>query len=605
MTIRKLPAQLINQIAAGEVIERPASIVKELVENSLDAGASRIAIEVEQGGIRLIRIVDDGHGIPKDDLELALSRHATSKIRTLDDLEGVRSMGFRGEALPSISSVAKLKLRSRYRQSECAWSICADGTESDFTIAPDPMPDGTAIEVRDLFYNIPARRKFLRTEKTEFSHVETVVRRMSLARFDVGFRLTHNQRVSLDCKPAENQAGQERRVAGIFGAAFLENSVQVEFEASGLKLHGWLGLPTFSRSQNDLQYFYVNGRLIRDKLVGHAVRQAYRDVLFGGRHPVFVLYLELDHSRVDVNAHPAKLEVRFRDGRLVHDFLFSAIHRSIAAVRPQQVQSNTDTMSAPAQSPQSAQTSHPDIPGSVGALRGNQSSLPVQVEDTVPAYTALAGRGSPHNGKDMPVPGGAADQGIPPLGYAIAHLHDIYILAESAGGLVVVDAHAAHERIVYERLKREYAANSVTGQPLLLPVSVRVTQEEADFAESQRDWFSQYAIEIDRQGPETLVVRALPAQMEETDAESLVRDLLADLRVHGDSQRIQEQAHDALATIACHGAVRAKRRLSREEMNALLRQMEATERSGQCNHGRPTWVELSEKELDRLFLRGQ
>ena len=335
MRIHSLPIQLVNQIAAGEVVERPSSVVKELIENCFDAGAGQITIEIEQGGARLIKIRDNGCGIVKEDLPLALSRHATSKIATLQDLEQVASMGFRGEALPSISSVARLTLISRTADAECAWSVTADGSEQNFDPQPDPHPQGTTVDVRDLFYNTPARRKFLKTEKTEFAHIETLIKRMALSRFDIGFTLTHNQKEVLNLKPAETDSAQEHRIAGICGSAFIENSVKIDFAASGLQLTGWVGLPTFSRSQQDMQFFYVNGRLIRDKLVSHAVKQAYQDVLFHGRHPVFVLYLTLDPTLVDVNAHPAKLEVRFREGRLVHDFLFTALHRSLADIRPE------------------------------------------------------------------------------------------------------------------------------------------------------------------------------------------------------------------------------------------------------------------------------
>ena len=334
MRIHSLPTQLVNQIAAGEVVERPSSVVKELVENCFDAGASQVTIDIEQGGARLIKIRDNGCGIVKEDLPLALSRHATSKIASLKDLEQVVSMGFRGEALPSISSVSRLTLISRISDADCAWRVNADGSEQDFDPQPDPHPQGTTVDVRDLFYNTPARRKFLKTEKTEFAHIETLIQRMALSRFDIGFTLSHNQKEILNLKPATTDSEQEQRIAGICGSAFIENSVKIDFAASGLQLTGWVGLPTFSRSQQDMQFFYVNGRLVRDKLVSHAVKQAYQDVLFHGRHPVFVLYLTLDPALVDVNAHPAKLEVRFREGRLVHDFLFSALHRSLADLRP-------------------------------------------------------------------------------------------------------------------------------------------------------------------------------------------------------------------------------------------------------------------------------
>ncbi|MCI0668325.1 MAG: DNA mismatch repair endonuclease MutL [Methylococcaceae bacterium] len=603
MPIQKLAPQLINQIAAGEVIERPASIVKELIENSLDAGAARIAIDVERGGIRLIRVVDDGEGIEKDDLPLALSRHATSKIASLTDLEQVTSMGFRGEALPSISSVARLVVASRARGADHAWRVAADGTEECFELIPDALPAGTSVEVRDLFYNIPARRKFLRAEQTEFSHLEGVVKKLGLSRFDVDFVLHHNQKEVLHLKPADSIAGREFRVAGVCGTAFLENALSVEFESSGLRMSGWVGLPTYSRSQGDMQYFYVNGRLVRDKVVSHALRQAYHDVLFHGRHPVFVLYLELDPKMVDVNAHPAKLEVRFRDSRLVHDFVLRALHRALAESR-----AGANHRSA-VEGPESLT---PKVFGGFGDSGSpgffnppKQSALPYQVREEIEAYATLAGR------EALPQPERFADgqAGMngetPPLGFAIAHLHNIYILSESNKGLILVDAHAAHERITYEKLKRQYHSGKIPEQPLLLPVRLRVSQGEAEFAEEMRDDFGKLGFEIDRLDLETLVVRKVPAQLACADVSTLVRDVLSELHSKGSSTLLQDRFDDMLASLACHAAVRANRRLTREEMNHLLREMETTDYSGQCNHGRPTWVELTAKELDRFFLRGR
>ncbi|MGR8941573.1 MAG: DNA mismatch repair endonuclease MutL [Gammaproteobacteria bacterium] len=607
MRIHLLPTQLVNQIAAGEVVERPSSVVKELVENSFDAGARQISIDIEQGGTRLIRIRDDGCGIDKDDLPLALSRHATSKISTLDDLEHVASMGFRGEALPSISSVARLTLISRTEGADCAWQVHADGTERDFDPQPDPHPQGTTVDVRDLFYNTPARRKFMKSEKTEFDHIETLVRRMALSRFDIGFRLTHNQKEILNLKPAETPVDQEKRIANICGSAFIENCVKIDFASSGLELTGWVGLPTFSRSQPDMQFFYVNDRLIKDKLVAHAVKQAYQDVLYHGRQPVFVLYLSLDPALVDVNAHPAKLEVRFREGRLVHDFLFSALHRSLAEVRPGQ-QQNVVTLS-PAESPPEAsakvQITDARRPPTWQPLPSQQESLPLSVQEEIRAYSALHGAPmTPPTASPTPPPA-AAQTDMPPLGYAVAHLHNIYILAETPNGVILVDAHAAHERVSYERLKRQYEQGAVAQQPLLLPIKIQVSSREADLAEQSHDYFAALGLEVNRSGPETLVLRSVPALLANGDAETLLRDVLADLSEHGTSQRVQQRTNAVLATMACHGSVRAHRRLTVSEMNALLRDMEQTERSGQCNHGRPTWVELSTQELDKFFMRGQ
>ncbi len=603
MPIQKLPPQLVNQIAAGEVIERPASIVKELIENSLDAGASRIAIDVERGGIRLIRVLDDGDGIEKDDLPLALSRHATSKIASLNDLEQVRSLGFRGEALPSISSVARLALASRARGADCAWRVLADGTENEFDLMQDSLPGGTSVEVRDLFYNIPARRKFLRAEKTEFSHLESVVKKLGLSRFDVDFALNHNQKEVFHLKPADSLSSRESRVAGVCGTAFLENALRVEFESSGLGLSGWVGLPTYSRSQADMQYFYVNGRLVRDKVVSHALRQAYKDVLFHGRHPVFVLYLELDPKMVDVNAHPAKLEVRFRDSQLVHDFLLGALHQALGATRAgadhlrgmKASQSSAFELLGESGNPGKARLFNPP----------KQSSLPYQVNEDIKTYAAFAGREASMPPEPIQQDRPAASGDAPPLGFAIAHLHNIYILSESSKGLILVDAHAAHERITYEKLKRQLSSGKIPEQRLLLPVRLRVSEQEAGFAEHIRDEFQQLGFEIDRLDVETLMIRSVPAQLSCTDVSALVRDVLSDFQSKGSSHRIQDNIHEMLSSMACHGSIRAGRRLTREEMNGLLREMEATDYSGQCNHGRPTWVELSAKELDRFFLRGR
>ena len=606
MRIHSLPIQLVNQIAAGEVVERPSSVVKELVENCFDAGAGQITIDIEQGGARLIKIRDDGCGIVKEDLPLALSRHATSKIATLQDLEQVASMGFRGEALPSISSVARLTLISRTVDAHCAWCITADGTEQNFDPQPDPHPQGTTVDVRDLFYNTPARRKFLKTEKTEFAHIETLIKRMALSRFDIGFALIHNQKEVLNLKPAATERAQEQRISGICGSAFIENSVKIDFAASGLQLTGWVGLPTFSRSQQDMQFFYVNGRLIRDKLVSHAIKQAYQDVLFHGRHPVFVLYLTLDPTLVDVNAHPAKLEVRFREGRLVHDFLFTALHRSLADIRPEhsviQVSDSVDQQSAPELTPQ-PQT-RPDFDHKLvyNQRPPQQTSLSLTVAETIKAYASLYPEDQSIQKQQQPLP---QAQDMPPLGYAIAHLHNIYILAETPKGIILVDAHAAHERVTYERLKQQYQQGAVPSQPLLLPIKINVSSAEADLAEQEHEFFRSLGFELNRSGPETIILRSTPALLGNIDKETLIRDVLADITEHGMSHRIQEQSNQLLATIACHGAVRAHRRLNIEEMNALLRDMEQTERIGQCNHGRPTWIELSTNDLDKFFLRGQ
>lgn len=604
--IQKLSTQLANQIAAGEVVERPSSVVKELIENSLDAGARSIEIEVEQGGTRLIRLRDDGFGINKEDLGLALSRHATSKIHNFDDLEGVASLGFRGEALPSISSVSRLELRSRARDSDNAWRVTSDGGDHISELEPIAHPEGTTIEVRDLFFNTPARRKFMRTEKTEFGHLEKVVKRIALSRFDVAITLSHNQRVVQKWRPATETADQLQRVAQVCGQAFAEQTLQIEFKAAGMRLWGWVALPTFSRSQADLQYFFVNGRMVRDKLVTHAIRQSYQDVLYHGRHPAYVLYLELDPTMVDVNVHPTKHEVRFREGRMVHDFLFRTLHQALAEARPASevdapiATSNLSAFSersTPAAS-QSAQQFGLNYP------RPSSSAVsPQVVQEQMRGYQALS-QGQAQSGENE-TSFVAENSDIPILGYAIAQLHGVYILAENQHGLILVDMHAAHERITYERMKTALDGDGVKSQPLLVPLSINVNEAEAKLPAAFADVFEELGFVVEAIGPEMIVVRQVPSLLRDADVEGLVRDVLSDLATHGTTRRVREAINELLGTMACHGSVRANRRLSIPEMNALLRDMEMTERSGQCNHGRPTWVQMNMDQLDKLFMRGQ
>ncbi|SBS33127.1 DNA mismatch repair protein MutL [Marinomonas aquimarina] len=664
--ISLLSPRLANQIAAGEVVERPASVVKELLENSLDAGATQLDIDVEQGGVRGIKIRDNGRGIVKDDLSLALSRHATSKIITLDDLEAVATLGFRGEALASISSVSRLHLTSCAEGEQEAWRVEAEGKDMATSVRPASHPQGTTIEARDLFFNTPARRKFLRTEKTEFGHLEEVVKRLALSRYDVGFRLNHNGKQVYDLRPVQDQLHAEHRLATLLGKKFIENALTIDVEAAGLRLWGWIGLPTFSRSQADLQYFFVNGRVVRDKLVAHAVRQAYRDVLYNGRHPTFVLYLELDPGTVDVNVHPTKHEVRFRDGRLVHDFLFSRIHKVLADVRPETGMSGSAENPIQRQEPQLQEQEklslgHPSQARDVSwmsAGQGAQGTAPsanggysaagnytpsegpsaAQVTGQLSAVSQMADFArqfageevDPETGEIKPI---AAEtpftstnvspilqtnegtgrvrealprEGImPPLGYAVAQLHGIYILSETEQGMIIVDMHAAHERIVYERMKAAFYSKNVPSQPLLVPINVSISQAEADLVEDQHDVFVQFGFNIERSGPESVMVREVPVILINGDIESLVRDVISDLVVNGTTDLLQARANELMATMACHGAVRANRKLSVAEMNSLLRDMEVTERSGQCNHGRPTWTQLSMSDLDKLFLRGR
>lgn len=628
--IKLLSPRLANQIAAGEVVERPSSVIKELLENSLDAGATRLDIDIEDGGIKLMRVRDNGGGIAKEDLPLALSRHATSKIYELDDLEAVATLGFRGEALASISSVARLALISSNQDDSAGWQVVAEGRDMETEVSPAPHPRGTTVEVRDLFFNTPARRKFLRTEKTEYTHLEDVVKKLALSRFDVAFNLRHNGRAIYAWRAGDSQLEQERRVAQVCGPAFMESAVHLNIERNGLRLWGWVALPTFSRSQADLQHFYVNGRAIRDKLVSHAVRQAYQDVLYHGRHPAFVLYLEVDPSSVDVNVHPTKHEVRFRDNRSVHDFIYSSLHHALAKVRPEDsLKKNlvdgtlVDKDSGEIIGEQSFGLSQPKLVQGIaaGEFRGQErmgfgpvsnggsyaTAYTNQAVDQTAVREQMASYGELHRPvatASYSLPETQSDD-IPPLGYAIAQLKGIYILAENAQGLIVVDMHAAHERITYERMKESFACGGIQTQPLLVPESIAVSQKEADCAEQFGDIFKNLGFEIQRAGPETLLIRQLPVVLNRARVEQLVRDVLSDLIEHGTSERIQHHINEILGTMACHGSVRANRKLTIPEMNALLRDMEATERSGQCNHGRPTWLLQSLDDLDKLFMRGQ
>ena len=584
MPIQQLPSHLINQIAAGEVVERPASVVKELVENSLDAGARALQIDIVNGGQKLIRVRDDGQGIPKRELALALSRHATSKISSLDDLEAVVSLGFRGEALPSIASVARLTLSSRAAGAESAWRVSADGGTIDGPL-PAAHPEGTTIEVHDLFYNTPARRRFLRTEKTEFGHIEKWVRRLALSRPDVAFVLSHNQRNILNLPAASTENARRQRIGRICGDAFAEQCVYLEHETDGIALAGWIGLPTFNRSQPDMQYWFVNGRSISDKTLAHAARHAYRDVLFHGRFPAYVLALTMDPTGVDANAHPAKHEVRFRDGRRIHGVVAQAIQVALGDTRPGGHNVAPIPMTRDAVFRQSPM-----------ALQSTPSRSAVR--ETLSGYGVMSGGSSLAAATEQ-----SAE--VPPLGYAIAQLSGIYILAENKDGLVVVDMHAAHERIVYERMKRSYRDRGMVRQPLLVPTTVAVAESEADLAEQSVELLQQLGLIVDRSGPASLTVREVPALLKDADIESLLRDMLADLSESGRSSRVDDVSDDYLATMACHHSVRANRLLSMDEMNALLREMEQTDRSDQCNHGRPTWTTITLSELDRLFLRGR
>ncbi|KAF1715149.1 DNA mismatch repair endonuclease MutL [Pseudoxanthomonas sangjuensis] len=604
MPIRPLPDLLINQIAAGEVVERPASVVKELVENALDAGAKRIDIDLEEGGIRLIRIRDDGGGIPADELPLAVSRHATSKIASLDDLEAVATPGFRGEALPSIASVSRFRIASRRPGDAHGAALSVEGGKFG-EVAPKQQPPGTTVEVRELFYNVPARRKFLRAERTELGHIEEWLRSLALARPDVELRVTHNGKPSRRYKSGANgDAARESsaRLGETLGEDFAAQSLRIDHAGAGLRLHGWIAQPSYSRASADQQYLYVNGRSVRDRNIAHAVKLAYQDVLYHGRQPAYVLFLEIDPSRVDVNVHPAKHEVRFRDSRLVHDFVYRTLQEALAQTR-----AGTAAPAAAATGPQAVANGAAIAPLQQW-MPTRQSPLGLGVAEAPAAYAALY---APPDSESSPVASASAplpetgDAGIPPLGYAIAQLHGIYILAENADGLVVVDMHAAHERIGYEKLKAAHDGIGIRSQPLLVPLNLSVAERDADVAEREAATLAALGFEVTRSGPQSLSVRSVPALLAHAEPGALLRDVLADLREHGESLRVAAARDELLSTMACHGAVRANRRLTIPEMNALLREMEITERSGQCNHGRPTWARFSLAEIDRWFLRGR
>ena len=632
--IQRLPDHLVNQIAAGEVVERPAAALKELLENSIDAGASRVTVDLAEGGIRLIRVNDNGGGIAADDLALALDRHATSKIRSLDDLEHVGTLGFRGEGLASIAAISRLTLTSRPPGAEMAWQVLAqDGALHP----PEPAAhaEGTTVEVADVYFNTPARRKFLKSPNTEYAHCEAAFERIALAHPEVEMTLRHNGKVSW--RLARHTLAE--RVGQLLGNDFTADALSVDAQAAGLTLSGFAGSPTLGKSSRDAQYFFVNGRFVRDKLVNHAVRQAYHDVLHHDRHPSYALFLTLDPAAVDVNVHPTKVEVRFREAQAVHQFIFHAVNKALAASKAgadSPAEGAADALDAPAASGARAPLlgsfepppRRPGGGGACGSLRYDsaprQSRLPLSVAEHGGGsgfYASLfagvreaehaASTPEHHTPSQPDAPPSAArlptrhDDALPPLGFALAQLHGVYILAQNADGLVVVDMHAAHERIVYERLKTQFDAQAIVQQPLLLPVAFAADRLETAAAHDHAEALAALGLELAVLGPGQLAVRAAPALLKDADPVPLARAMLQELREHGGSQALTEHRNALLATMACHGAVRANRSLTLPEMNALLRDMEATERSGQCNHGRPTWRALSMKELDGLFMRGQ
>ena len=599
--IHTLSPQLANQIAAGEVVERPSSVLKELSENSLDAGAKRIEVEVEQGGTKLIRVRDDGCGISESDLPLALSRHATSKILGLEDLEAVATLGFRGEALASIASVSRLALTSNSGEGS-GWKAVSEGRDMEVELQPAAHPQGTSVEVRDLFFNTPARRKFLRTENTEYKRIDDCLKKLALSRMDVAFSLKHNQKVQFSLRPANSQAEQEKRVADLCGPQFMEQALFVDNDRTGIRLWGWIGLPTFSRSQADLQYFFVNGRSIRDKVVSHAVRQAYQDVLYHGRQPTYVLFLEVLPADVDVNVHPTKHEVRFRESGSIHSFVSTTLKKALATDRPQDhLSTNGGLELQNKDQPESliGQNALPlaGTPGSGYQSTWPSSGLSSGVNAPASSYQSLYSSQTEFSDSDQAE--------VPPLGFAVAQLKGIFILAENSHGLIIVDMHAAHERITYERMKDAFDLQGLVSQPLLVPENLAVSQREADAVESNQAVFTQLGFGVERAASESIIVREIPAILRGSEVEKLLRDVLSDLLEHGSSERIRGHINEILSTMACHGSVRANRKLTLPEMNALLRDMEITERSGQCNHGRPTWSQLTVEELDKLFLRGR
>lgn len=631
MQIKLLPDQLISQIAAGEVVERPASALKELLENSVDAGSTQIQVALQQGGMKLLKVTDNGHGIAKDELELALTRHATSKIQSLEDLEQVGSLGFRGEALASIASISRTVLTSRQQAASHAWQIAAEGTRQQ-NISPAALDAGTIVEVHDLYFNTPARRKFLKTENTEFGHCEDAFTRVALSRPNVGFLLQHNGKAI--SRLAANTPQQ--RITDVLGSEFAAQSIWLEEESGGLRLWGMTASPTYQRHSRDSQYVFVNGRFVRDKLIAHAIKQAYQDVLHGDKHPAFVLFLELDPSLVDVNVHPAKTEVRFRESQAVHRFIFHSLHKALGktsaeihASQPVQAPFNPfRPVAAPAFSMPQEQV---EMPLQTRSVFDYQSDRAVNRNPAVAQqfYGQLYGDLKPdlnldhvqggHVAEALINPGSSIDSSTAqdqsdaqapqqyPLGFALGQLHGIYILAQNAQGLVVVDMHAAHERIMYERLKNALSEQAISTQALLIPISFYAEKVEVAILQSLNgsDTLQQLGFDLATLSPTTIAIRAVPTMLQDADAVALARAVLRDLHEYGASRVLLERQNEVLGTMACHAAVRANRQLTLTEMNALLRDMEATERSGQCNHGRPTWFQVSLNDLDKMFMRGQ
>ena len=633
--IEQLPSYLADQIAAGEVVERPASVVKELLENALDSGADQIEIEIEEGGEKSISVTDNGLGIPKDELLLAVSRHATSKIKTGADLASVATLGFRGEALASISSVSRFEITSKSEGESSAWKLSAEGEGNWSEMQPTAGKIGTRVTVRDIFFNTPARKKFLSSARTEFSHIDQLVKRVMLSRPQVSIKLIHNQKVVRQVFSATDEALLKKRLTHLMGNGFVDQSLEVNFSTDEIRLTGWVGLPTFNRSQTDMQYIFVNGRIVRDRLLSYAVKQAYADVLYHGRHPAYLLFIEIPHDLVDVNVHPAKYEVRFANGRWVYDFLRRNVRDAVAKPVVSETGSGASLESI-------TDTSHFSQNGTQrGVFQGytqrpelnTQASLAFQspnlnVQENIANYQAQStgGRmnaelsniiqqrrygesdailGQSINPNAESQEGIEANGDMPMLGFAKAQIHGVFILAENQQGMVLVDMHAAHERVVYERFKTQWQQDRLISQSLLVPMALTLEQSQIATWETHQTLFKKLGFDLESLGPEQLKVTAVPALLMKSDVVQLINDMIADLTVAGQTQQVEDRINEILATMACHGSVRANRQLSIAEMNALLREMEMTERSDQCNHGRPTWVQLSLEQLDSLFMRGQ
>ncbi|MDX1351594.1 MAG: DNA mismatch repair endonuclease MutL [Thiomicrorhabdus sp.] len=637
-SIEQLPSYLADQIAAGEVVERPASVVKELLENALDSGATHIEILIEEGGEKSIVIVDNGSGIPKDELLLAVSRHATSKIKSGTDLACVSTLGFRGEALASISSVSRFEIVSRHQDDTAAWKLYSEGEGNWSAAQPSAGTVGTRVSVRDLFFNTPARKKFLRAAKTEFSQIDQLVKRVMLSRPNVNFKLVHNQKVVRQVFAVSDEVSLQKRLSQLMGNAFVEHALSIAFESQDIKLSGWVGLPTFNRSQTDMQYIFVNGRIVRDRLLSYAVKQAYADVLYHGRHPAYLIFIEMPHDLVDVNVHPAKYEVRFANGRWVYDFLRRSVREAVA--KP--VVSETGS-GASINTVMSAKASDEQVKAGYNLYGSKFSSQDLSVQESILFQAPVEGahptgfvpqgyqgqsssggynaqladliqhRRQGHGLADLAVAESQSDYhtssddsvDTPMLGFAKAQLHGVFILSENRHGLVLVDMHAAHERVVYERFKKQWQEDRLVSQPLLVPMALTFEQSQIEVWQEYQSLFEKLGFTLESLGPEQLKVTAVPVLLVKSDIAGLVSDMLADLAVAGQTQQVEERINHILSTMACHGSVRANRQLTVAEMNALLREMEVTERSDQCNHGRPTWVQLSMEQLDSLFMRGQ